>query len=67
MSEGVVYRSVVEVERILGPIRRATLPGRDDPVGFGVHSEIAEHYGVSPDDYPPETTTIDYVVAAAVG
>lgn len=67
MSDEVVYRSVVEIERIRGPIRKASLPGRDDPVSFGVHSEIAEHYGVSPDDYPPDTTTIDYVVAAAVG
>jgi hypothetical protein len=67
MSDAVVYRSTVEVERIRGPIRRARLPGRDGPVSFGVHSDIAEHYGVSPDDYPPDTTTIDYVVAAAVG
>jgi hypothetical protein len=67
MNDEVVYRSLVEVERIRGPIRRAKLPGRDEPVAFGVHSEIAEHYGVSPDEHPPETTTIDYVVAAAVG
>jgi hypothetical protein len=32
-----------------------------------VHGAIAEHYGVSPDDYPPDTTTIDYVIAAAAG
>lgn len=67
MSNDVVYRSVVEVERIRGPMRRARLPGRDDDVTFGVHGEIAEHYGVDPDDYPPDTTTLDYVVAAAVG
>lgn len=67
MSDEVAYRSIVEVERIRGPMRRATLPGRDADVTFGVHSEIAEHYGVAPDDYPPDTTTIDYVVAAAVG
>ncbi|MGZ8754710.1 MAG: hypothetical protein ACXW15_05930 [Acidimicrobiia bacterium] len=63
----VVYRSVVEVERIRGPVRRARLPGREAEVTFGVHGAIAEHYGVSPDEYPPDTTTIDYVVAAAVG
>ena len=67
MTDDVVYRSVVEVERIRGPMRRARLPGRDEDVTFGVHSEIAEHYGVSPDAYPPDTTTLDFVVAAAVG
>jgi hypothetical protein len=48
-------------------MRRAWLPGRSEPVTFGVHGAIAEHYGVSPDDYPPDTTTIDYVIAAAAG
>jgi hypothetical protein len=32
-----------------------------------VHSEIAEHYGVDPQEYPPNATTLDYVVAAAAG
>ncbi len=63
----VVYNSNVRIERIQGPIRRAWLPGSEAPVPFGVHSQIAEHYGVSPDDYPPTTTTIDYLVAAAGG
>jgi hypothetical protein len=67
MAHEVVYQSIVEVERIRGPMRRATLPGRDTDVTFGVHSEIAEHYGVAPDAYPPDTTTLDFVVAAAVG
>jgi hypothetical protein len=61
------YVSRATIERIKGPMRRATLPARSEPVTFGVHSEIAEHYGVSPDDYPPDTTTIDYLVAAAAG
>ena len=67
LAEDVAYRSLVEVERIRGPMRRAWLPGRDAEVTFGVHGAIAEHYNVSPDEYPPDTTTIDYVVAAAVG
>jgi hypothetical protein len=37
------------------------------PVVFGVHSEIAEHYKVSPEAFPPHAATIDYVVAAAGG
>ncbi len=63
----VEYVSRATVERLKGPMRRATVPARSEPVTFGVHSAIAEHYGVSPDDYPPDTTTIDYLVAAAGG
>lgn len=63
----VVYRSQVRIERLAGPVRNAYLPARSEPISFGVHSEVAEHYGVSPDDYPPDATTLDYVVAAAAG
>lgn len=63
----VKYRSYVTIERHRGPLRSAWVPGREAPVSFGVHSAIAEHYKVDPDHYPPETTTIDYVIAAAAG
>ena len=63
----VAYRSEVTIERVRGPIRRAWLPARDEPITFGVHSEVAEHYGVDPSQYPPDATTLDYVVAAAGG
>ncbi len=61
------YVSRVRIERLGGPQRIAHLPGEADPVRFGVHSEVAEHYGVSPDDFPPTASTLDYVVAAAGG
>ena len=67
MSDAVVYRSHVRIERVKGPLRRAYLPARPDPVLFGVHSEIAEHYGVDPNVHEPHATTLDYVVAAAAG
>jgi len=63
----VAYRSVVNIERVRGPVRNAWLPAKDTHITFGVHSEIAEHYGVDPDDFPPDATTIDYLVAAAGG
>ncbi len=63
----VTYLSQVKVEPVEGKIRRAYLPAEDEPVVFGVHSEVAEHYGVSPDDEEPHATTLDYVVAAAGG
>lgn len=63
----VVYRSEVSIERIKGPLRAATLPQEPEPVRFGVHGAVAEHYGVSPDTSEPHATTLDYVVAAAAG
>jgi hypothetical protein len=67
MSDEVVYRSRVKIERVRGPIRNAWVPGREDPVTFGVHDEIAAHYGTDLGQFPPDATTLDYVVAAAGG
>lgn len=67
MSDAVVYKSHVRIERIKGPLRRAYLPAEEDPTFFGVHSEIAEHYGVDTDIHNPHAATLDYVVAAAAG
>ena len=47
MSEDIVYISQVKIERVRGPLRRAYLPMEDEPVLFGVHSEIAAHYIVA--------------------
>lgn len=66
-SDEPVYVSEVTIERIGGPLRRAHLPATPEPVLFGVHSAIAEHYGVPPGAQEPHATTLDYVVAAAAG
>ncbi len=63
----VVYISRVRIERERGPLRLAYLPAEAEPVKFGVHSEIAAHYKVSPENFPPRATTLDYVVAATGG
>ena len=63
----VVYTSRVRIERLGGPHRLAHLPAEDEPVEFGTHSEVAEHYGTDPESFPPHATTLDYVVAAAGG
>jgi hypothetical protein len=63
----VVYRSEITVEREAGPLRRATLPGEVNPIFFGVHGAIAEHYGRAPGTFDAHATTIDYVVAATAG
>jgi hypothetical protein len=67
MSDQVVYVSKTRTERIKGPLRRAYLPQVQEPVKFGVHSEVAEYYGVDPNVHEPQATTLDYVVAAAAG
>jgi len=63
----VAYISRVRVEPVEGKIRRAHLPIQEEPVLFGVHSEVAEHYGLSPEQVEPYDTTIDYLVAATGG
>ncbi|MDX1982475.1 MAG: hypothetical protein SFV51_19530 [Bryobacteraceae bacterium] len=63
----VVYRSQVRVERIKGPLRLAYLPAESEPVKFGVHGAIAEHYKVPPEVADPHATTLDYIIAAAAG
>ncbi len=63
----VAYISHVRIERERGPLRFAYLPAEPQPVSFGVHGAVAEHYGVSPGVSEPHATTLDYVVAAAGG
>lgn len=65
-TDPVAYRSRITLQRIKGPLRVAQLP-IDGDVKFGVHSEVAEHYGVSPEVSEPHATTLDYVVAATSG
>lgn len=63
----VAYRSQVRIQRLKGPLRKAWLPAESEPVLFGVHGAVAEHYKVSPDISEPHATTLDYIVAAAAG
>lgn len=63
----VVYTSRVRVERLQGSLRRAELPGADEPVFYGVHDEVADHYGVPRGSDAERATTLDHVVAAAAG
>jgi hypothetical protein len=67
VSDAVVYRSHVRIERVKGPLRRAHLPAESEPVFFGVHSQIAEHYGTDLNVHEPHAATLDYLVAAAAG
>ncbi|MCB0129550.1 MAG: hypothetical protein KDD78_01820 [Caldilineaceae bacterium] len=53
MSDSVVYRANVHIERIRDPYRLAYLPAKDEPIAFGVHSEIAQYDGVKMDQHAP--------------
>ena len=63
----VTYTSRVQLVRIAGAIREATLPAEPVPIRFGTHGPIAAHYGVKGQVAEPHATTLDYVVAAAGG
>jgi len=63
----VAYVSKVRLERVTGSLRRAYLPAESEPVLFGAHDEVAEHYGAKPGTFTPHATTLDYIVAAAAG
>jgi hypothetical protein len=63
----VAYRSQVRVERVKGSVRHAFLPETPQPVIFGTHGAVAEHYGAKAGQYEPHATTLDYLVAAAAG
>ena len=63
----IVYVSKSRIERVKGPLRKAFLPAEQEPVLFGVHGAVAEHYGVTPDISEPHATTLDFIIAAAGG
>ena len=66
MSNPVVYRSKIRIERVRGPVRRAHLP-MGETVVFGVHDEVAQHYRTDLTVHQPHSTTLDYLVAATAG
>ena len=43
----IVYVSNVTIEPVTGAIRHAYIPPDKTKVIFGVHNEIAEHYGAN--------------------
>jgi hypothetical protein len=63
----VVYTSRVRIERVRGSLRHATIPAEREAVSFGVHDEVADHYGVARGGEAEHATTLDYIVAAAAG
>jgi hypothetical protein len=67
MDEGAVYISNVRIERVRGPYRLAYLPAAENAIAFGVHDEIARHYGTDMSLHEAHPATLDYLVAATAG
>ena len=63
----VVYTSMVHIDHLGVPFNQAVLPVETEPVLFGVHGAIAEHYRISADMARPRAATLDYIVASAGG
>lgn len=63
----VVFRSKVRIEGLGGPDRAACLPAETDPVVYGMHGEVAEHYKVPVGAFAPHATTLDHAVGVAGG
>jgi len=64
----VAYVCKVRIERKVGPVRIAHLPGESQEVIFSVHGAIAQHYKVDPTKIKEShASTIDYVIAATAG
>ena len=60
-----VHTSKIRLVRDAGPVRRAFIENFEDPVFYGVHSGIADFYGVQPaQEYP---ATLDHMIAAVGG
>ena len=63
----IAYTSRIRLEHLVIPNNRAFLPAENNPVLFGVHDEIAEHYKIPSGTYEPHAATLDYIIAAAGG
>jgi hypothetical protein len=64
----VVYVSKARIERKVGPVRIAYIPGEPRPVTFSVHGAIAKHYKIDPFTITEShASTLDYVIAATAG
>jgi hypothetical protein len=67
MMGEVVYVSEVRIEREGGPVRLGYLPAEEEPVRYGAHGAVSDHYGYAEGGHPEHATTLDHVVGAAAG
>lgn len=61
----IVHTSRIRIVQDTPPVRRAFIESFEDPIYFGVHSNIAKFYGMEPEvQYP---ATLDHLIAAVGG
>ena len=61
----VIHTSHARVIQDKRPVRRAYLEHFEEPVYYGVHTAIADFYGVNPsEEYP---ATLDHIIGAVAG
>ena len=65
MSIKHVHTSKIKIYRDEHMVRRAYIEGFEEPVLFGVHSNIKDFYGVDPKEEHP--ATLDYIIAGTAG
>jgi uncharacterized OsmC-like protein len=61
------YLGSVRIEQVAGPDRLGFLAGDSEPVVYGVHDEIAEHYKFDLARIQPRASTIDHIIGATAG
>ena len=60
-----IHTSKVSNEQLQRPIRHAFIEHFEEPTYYGVHTAIADFYGVTPEtEYP---STLDHIIAAVGG
>ena len=60
-----IHTSHVRVVQDKRPVRRAFIENFDEPFYYGVHSGVADFYGVNPEvEYP---STLDHIIGAVGG
>lgn len=59
-----VTRTQIELERVNGATRRATLPAGGGQITYGVHGEIAAFYDVDTSTIGEHPSPLDHLVAA---
>ena len=60
-----VHTSHIRIEKDKGPRRRAYVENFEDPLLFGVHTNIKDFYGLEPEEELP--ATLDHIVAGVGG
>lgn len=57
-----IHTCKIKIIRDKGPVRRAFIEHFKEPVFYGIHTAIADFYGVQPEEEYP--ATLDHMISA---